>query len=179
MDAILDIIGELYDGPCEYVWEHALLWTRRELEKRKSKMGLINNSDLLRLLDPKNLNSNDIKDEVNTNNIYNNIKTRYKVALVDEFQDTDPVQLRLLKEAFGNRSSHLLLMIGDPKQAIYSFRGGSLKTYMKARETCDRIDLMNANYRSTKPLILILNKLFIDCLIRSNLSTQALQPCSQ
>ena len=45
-------------------------------------------------------------------------------------------------------------MIGDPKQAIYSFRGGSLNTYMKAREACDRIDLMNANYRSTKSLIL-------------------------
>jgi len=178
MKLILDIIGELYDSPSEYVWEHALLWTKRELEKRKSKKGLINYSDLLKLLDPKKLN-NKIKDEVNSNNIYNNLKNRYKVGLIDEFQDTDPVQLRLLKEAFGNRSTHLLLMIGDPKQAIYSFRGGSLNTYMKARETCDRIDLMNANYRSTKSLILILNKLFIDGLIRSNLSTQELNPCSQ
>ena len=83
--------------------------------------------------------------------------TRYKVGLIDEFQDTDPVQLRLLKEAFGNRSTHLLLMIGDPKQAIYSFRGGSLNTYMKARERCDRIDLMNTNYGSTKSLILLLS----------------------
>ena len=58
-------------------------------------------------------------------------------------------------------------MIGDPKQAIYSFRGGSLNTYMKAREDCDRIDLMNANYRSTKSLILTLNKLFLDGLILS------------
>ncbi len=179
MELILDIIGDLYDSPGEFVWEHALLWTKRELEKRKSKKGLINYSDLLKLLDPKNLNSNEIKDEVNTNNIYRNLEQRYKVALIDEFQDTDPVQLRLLKKAFGNRSSHLLLMIGDPKQAIYSFRGGSLNTYMKAREACDRIHLMNANYRSTKPLILTLNKLFLDGLIRSNLSTQELNPCSQ
>ena len=70
-------------------------------------------------------------------------------------------------------------MIGDPKQAIYSFRGGSLNTYMKAREACDQIHLMNANYRSTKSLILTLNKLFLDGLIRSNLSTQELNPCSQ
>ena len=179
MEPILDIIGDLYDSPGEFVWEHALLWTKRELEKRKSKKGLINYSDLLKLLDPKNQNSNAIKDEVNHNNIYKNLEQRYKVALIDEFQDTDPVQLRLLKKAFGNRSSHLLLMIGDPKQAIYSFRGGSLNTYMKAREACDQIHLMNANYRSTKSLILTLNKLFLDGLIRSNLSTQELNPCSQ
>ncbi|WP_413684170.1 UvrD-helicase domain-containing protein [Prochlorococcus sp. MIT 1011] len=179
MELILDTIGDLYDSPCEFAWEHALLWTKRELEKRKSKKGLINYSDLLKLLDPKNLNSNEIKDEVNPNNIYRNLEQRYKVALIDEFQDTDPVQLRLLKKAFGNRSSHLLLMIGDPKQAIYSFRGGSLNTYMKAREACDQIHYMNANYRSTKHLILSLNKLFLDGLIRSNLSTQELNPCSQ
>ncbi len=179
MKSVLDIIGDLYDSPGEFVWEHALLWTKRELEKRKSNKGLINYSDLLKLLDPNNQNSNGIKDGVNPNNIYINLKHRYKVALIDEFQDTDPVQLRLLKEAFGNQSTHLLLMIGDPKQAIYSFRGGSLNTYMKAREACDRIHLMNANYRSTKPLILSLNKLFLDGLIRSNLSTQELKPCSQ
>ncbi len=179
MRSILDIIGDLYDSPGEFVWEHALLWTKSELEKRKSKKGLINYSDLLKLLDPKKYHNNKIKNEANPNNIYKNLKLRYKVALIDEFQDTDPVQLRLLKEAFGNRSTHLLLMIGDPKQAIYSFRGGNLNTYMQARETCDRIDLMNANYRSTKSLILILNKLFLDGLIRSNLSTQELNPCSQ
>ena len=179
MKSILDTISDLYDSPSELVWEHALLWTKRELVKRKSKKGLINYSDLLKLLDPKKLNSNKVKDEVNPNNIFKNLKLRYKVALIDEFQDTDPVQLRLLIEAFGNRSTHLLLMIGDPKQAIYSFRGGSLNTYMKVRKTCDRIDLMNANYRSTKSLILILNKIFIDGLIRSNLSTQELNPCSK
>ncbi|WP_269625134.1 UvrD-helicase domain-containing protein [Prochlorococcus marinus] len=179
MMSTLDIIGDLYDGPGEFVWEHALLWTKRELEKRKSKKGLINYSDLLKLLDPKKLNSNGIKDEVKPNNIYKNLKLRYKAALIDEFQDTDPVQLRLLNEAFGNRSTHLLLMIGDPKQAIYSFRGGSLNTYMKAREACDQIHIMNSNYRSTKPLILTLNKLFLDGLIRSNLSTQELNSCSQ
>ena len=179
MNSILEIIGDLYDSPGEFVWEHALLWTKRELDRRKSKKGLINYSDLLKLLDPRIINSNKIHDKDNPNNIYKNLKLRYKVALIDEFQDTDPVQLRVLKEAFGNRSTHLLLMIGDPKQAIYSFRGGSLNTYMKVRETCDRIDLMNANYRSTKSLILILNKLFIDGLTRSNLSTQELNACSQ
>ena len=180
--SILDIIGDLFDSPSEFVWEHALLWTKKELEKRKASKGLINYSDLLRLLDPRpfnNNNNNNVTDNVNINNIYKNLRDRYKVALVDEFQDTDPVQLRILKEVFGNGLSHLFLMIGDPKQAIYSFRGGSLNTYIKARNTCDRIDLMNSNYRSTKSLILSLNKLFINGLIRSNLSTQLLNPCSK
>ncbi len=177
INSLLDCITDLYDSPSDFVWEHALLWTKKELKKRKSKKGLINYSDLLKLLDPRRLSKN--KDKINSNNIYKNLKSRYKVALIDEFQDTDPVQLRLLKEAFGNQSTHLLLMVGDPKQAIYSFRGGSLNTYMKARENCDRIDLMNANYRSTKSLIKILNKLFLDGLIRSNLPTQQLKSCSQ
>ena len=177
--SLLESIGDLYDSPGEYVWEHALSWTIRELEQRKAKKRIINYSDLLKLLDPQKLKANKNVDEINSNNIYKNLKNRYKVALIDEFQDTDPVQLRLLKEAFGNKSTHLLIMMGDPKQAIYSFRGGSLNTYMKAREKCDRIDLMNANYRSTKSLILLLNKLFLDGLKRSNLATQELKPCSK
>jgi len=178
--SLTESIADLYDGPGEYIWEHALLWTKTKLEERKSKKGIINYSDLLRLLDPEKTNSHKyIKDIKPSNNIYKNLKQRYKVALVDEFQDTDPVQLRLLKGIFGNKSTHLLLMIGDPKQAIYSFRGGCLNTYMKARENCDRIDIMNTNYRSTKSLILILNKLFIDGLIRSNITTQQLKPCSK
>ncbi len=111
--------------------------------------------------------------------IFNNLRNRYKVALIDEFQDTDPVQLRLLNEVFGNNRDHLLLMIGDPKQAIYSFRGGDLKTYMKAREKADRIDYMTKNYRTTKSLILILNKLFSEGLIRSELTAQEMLPCSK
>tara|TARA_B100000579_G_scaffold433114_1_gene451262 strand:+ start:4800 stop:8582 length:3783 start_codon:yes stop_codon:yes gene_type:complete len=178
-DSLLDSFSELYDGPGEYVWEHALSSLSIELKKRKSKKGVINYSDLLHLLDPRTLNEKKDKNKNSSIDIYKNLRHRYKVALIDEFQDTDPVQLRLLKEVFGNKSNHLLLMIGDPKQAIYSFRGGSLNTYMKAREKCDRIDFLNANYRSTKSLILILNKLFIEGLIRSKLTTQQLKPCSK
>ena len=173
---LTEIIGELYDSPCEYVWEHALLWISKELIIRKSKKNTITYSDLLRLMDPKK--SNTYTNKINTSNIYKDIKNRYKVALIDEFQDTDSVQLRILQEAFGNKSTHLLLMIGDPKQAIYSFRGGSLNTYLKAREQSDRIDLMSANYRSTKPLISILNKFFHEGLIRSRLPAKQLEPRS-
>tara|TARA_Y100001968_G_scaffold59471_1_gene50513 strand:+ start:7000 stop:10785 length:3786 start_codon:yes stop_codon:yes gene_type:complete len=176
---LFNSIVNLINSPAEFVWEHALLWTMRELEKRKAKNSIISYSDLLKSLDPINLKNNkEIEENINYN-IYVNLKKRYKAVLVDEFQDTDPVQLRLLEEAFGTKDRHLLLMIGDPKQAIYSFRGGSLNTYMKARRNCERIDLLDTNYRSTKSLILKLNKLFMNGLIRSNLSVEQLKPCSQ
>ncbi len=173
-------IAELIDSPKDFVWEHALTWINKEIEKRKHKNGIIIYSDLLKSLDPKRLLiGNNEKKFRKGKVIFNNLRHRYKVALIDEFQDTDPVQLRLLHEVFGNKGNHLLLMIGDPKQAIYSFRGGDLNTYMKAREKADRIDYMNKNYRTTKSLILILNKLFADGLIRSELTTQRMLPCSK
>ncbi len=173
-------IGELIDSPKDFVWEHAITWINKEIEKRKNKEGIIIYSDLLKSLDPKRLLIETNEKKVNKGKvIFNNLRHRYKVALIDEFQDTDPVQLRLLHEVFGKKKHHLLLMIGDPKQAIYSFRGGDLNTYMKARGKADRIDYMNKNYRATKSLILILNKFFGDGLIRSGLKTQKLLPCSK
>ena len=53
--------------------------------------------------------------------------------MVDEFQDTDPVQWQVIDRAFGGRST--VILIGDPKQAIYAFRGGDIFTYLKAERT--------------------------------------------
>ena len=61
------------------------------------------------------------------------LRARYRVVLVDEFQDTDPVQWTILREAFhGHRT---LVLIGDPKQAIYGFRGADVHAYLEARAT--------------------------------------------
>ena len=76
------------------------------------KKGILIYSDLLRSLDPKRLLFDNNNKKVNNGKvIFNNLRHRYKVALIDEFQDTDPVQLRLLHEVFGYKSNHLLLMI--------------------------------------------------------------------
>ena len=58
---------------------------------------------------------------------------RWPIVMVDEFQDTDPVQWKVIDRAFTDRST--LILIGDPKQAIYAFRGGDIVTYLKAAET--------------------------------------------
>ena len=59
------------------------------------------------------------------------LRERYRVALVDEFQDTDPVQWEIMRRAFGDGDATLVL-IGDPKQAIYAFRGADVYAYLDA-----------------------------------------------
>ncbi len=170
-------IAELFDSPAENTWNHALKWTLDALSERRQKNGLLSFGGLLRALDPGENNTN--KSNSNSNSISQitiRLRKRYKVALIDEFQDTDPSQWRLMKETFGNSSEHLMLMVGDPKQAIYRFRGGDLNTYMKAREEVDRIDILLDNFRATVPLMHGLNKLMAAGLTRSGLKVPELTP---
>lgn len=60
------------------------------------------------------------------------IRQRYPVAMIDEFQDTDPQQYRIFQKLYVGRPDCGLLLIGDPKQAIYAFRGADIFTYMRA-----------------------------------------------
>ena len=89
------------------------------------------------------------------------IRSRFPVALVDEFQDTDPIQYRIFSAIYP-RQEGCLLMIGDPKQAIYSFRGADIFTYIRARrETPDRARYtMTTNHRSSKAMVQAVNRLF-------------------
>ncbi len=79
------------------------------------------------------------------------IRARYKIVLVDEFQDTDPVQWEILERTFhGHRT---LVLIGDPKQAIYAFRGGDVVTYLLATESSTTKATLGTNWRSDRPLV--------------------------
>ena len=71
--------------------------------------------------------------------------------LVDEFQDTDPVQWAVLDRAFRGHST--LVLIGDPKQAIYAFRGGDIFTYLQAEEAGRHHPDAATNWRSDSPLV--------------------------
>ncbi|WP_119716881.1 UvrD-helicase domain-containing protein [Cognatilysobacter tabacisoli] len=82
------------------------------------------------------------------------LRAQYAVALVDEFQDTDARQWRIFERAFGAGSGAPgLFVIGDPKQAIYGFRGGDVETYLAARATADEAPPLAANFRS-RPAVL-------------------------
>jgi len=90
------------------------------------------------------------------------IQQQYPVALVDEFQDTDPWQYGALSRIYAesDRPDSSLIMIGDPKQAIYSFRGADLNTYLKAREQARAIHTLSGNFRSTPGLVAAVNHVF-------------------
>ncbi|VXA98568.1 RecBCD enzyme subunit RecB [Pseudomonas sp. 8AS] len=86
------------------------------------------------------------------------LRTQYPLALIDEFQDTDPVQYQIFDRIY--REGGDLCFVGDPKQAIYAFRGADLATYLTARDAAARRYDLPFNYRSTPPLIDALNRLF-------------------
>ncbi|MCA9784769.1 MAG: UvrD-helicase domain-containing protein, partial [Candidatus Cloacimonetes bacterium] len=89
------------------------------------------------------------------------LRERYRAALVDEFQDTDPVQWDILSKIFPAGSP--LVLVGDPKQAIYAFRGGDVYAYLRARrenEARARSARLETCHRSDAPLLAAFNRLF-------------------
>ncbi|WAJ71456.1 exodeoxyribonuclease V subunit beta [Catenovulum adriaticum] len=89
------------------------------------------------------------------------LNTLFPVALVDEFQDTDAAQYQILDCLYPKSDiQHCLMMIGDPKQAIYGFRGGDIFTYLKARDAADFKWVMDTNWRSMAGVVTGYNRLF-------------------
>ena len=86
------------------------------------------------------------------------VREKFPVALVDEFQDTDPVQYEIFQTLYSDPPS-LLFLIGDPKQAIYSFRGADIFTYMGAARHARKI-MLERNWRSAPKLVNAVNTLF-------------------
>ncbi len=86
------------------------------------------------------------------------LSERFRVVLVDEFQDTDPQQWAFLRAGFHGRST--MMLIGDPKQAIYRFRGGDIETYSAAKRSADRIQRLVVNYRSDAAVVAGVEMLF-------------------
>lgn len=89
------------------------------------------------------------------------IREQFPVAMIDEFQDTDPVQYSSFGAIYLDRENTGLFMIGDPKQAIYAFRGADIHTYLKARQdTKGHHYTLDKNYRSTQPMVAAVNQVF-------------------
>lgn len=90
------------------------------------------------------------------------LSEKYPLALVDEFQDTDPIQYGIFRRIYGNRKDKALFMIGDPKQAIYGFRGADIFTYLEAKSDADEQQSyhLDYNYRSNSRMIEGVNEVF-------------------
>jgi exodeoxyribonuclease V beta subunit len=88
------------------------------------------------------------------------VRQRYHAALIDEFQDTDPLQYAIFRRIYADGEAPLLF-VGDPKQAIYSFRGADVFAYLDARGIAgDQIHTLARNWRSDPSLIQALNDFF-------------------
>jgi exodeoxyribonuclease V beta subunit len=89
------------------------------------------------------------------------MRSKYRAALIDEFQDTDQIQYKIFKSVFKEGSMPLFL-IGDPKQAIYSFRGADIFAYLEAKEDVpdEQHHTMEFNWRSSERLVEAVNLLF-------------------
>jgi exodeoxyribonuclease V beta subunit len=89
------------------------------------------------------------------------LRQQYPVAMIDEFQDTDTIQYQIFKFIYMSVETTSLTLIGDPKQAIYSFRGGDIFTYMQARQL-PGVNLfgLQTNWRSQPSLVEAINTLF-------------------
>jgi exodeoxyribonuclease V beta subunit len=126
---------------------------RAEMERRKRRLGILSYDDLLgRLADALDPASADGGTAVGAR-----MRERWKVVLVDEFQDTDPVQWQVLERAFGSGSSgsqaEAMVLVGDPKQAIYAFRGGDVVAYLDAARHATTRATLGSNWRSDAPLV--------------------------
>ena len=114
-----------------------------EVERRKRRLGILSYDDLLsRLASALEEPDSPARDRM---------RARWKVVLVDEFQDTDPVQWAVLDRAFSHHAT--MVLIGDPKQAIYAFRGGDIQSYLAARDTAGTMRTLATNHRSDAPLV--------------------------
>ena len=154
-ERLLQIQGEL-----EKVFEKRLLglkaalflYAENELARRKEEKNVQSFDDLL-------LKLHRALKEKGGEYLANAVRKKFRAALIDEFQDTDPVQYAIFKKVFGSREGTLFL-IGDPKQAIYGFRGADIFAYMKARKDVAFQHTLIENWRSEPRLIAAINAVF-------------------
>ncbi len=128
---------------------------RVELARRKQELAQLYYDDLLTLLDT-------ALDEPGGRQLAKSISRRFPAVMVDEFQDTDPLQYRIFSRIYAADPEAALFLIGDPKQAIYGFRGADIFTYIQARRQTppEKRFTMTTNYRSTTPMVSSVNRLF-------------------
>jgi exodeoxyribonuclease V beta subunit len=133
-----------------------LLHLRDELKQKKEDLQVLSYDDLLlRLRDA-------LFDEQRGKALADKLRDSYPIAMVDEFQDTDPSQYDIFRKIYSNEQQSALFMIGDPKQSIYSFRGADVFSYLKAKKDASKQNTfgLSRNFRSTPRLIEGLNTLF-------------------
>lgn len=143
--------------PDAAVLQHAAQWVGARFEEEKRRRAEMGFDDMLLRLDAA-LQSD------GGERLATLIRDQFPVALIDEFQDTDPVQYRIFESIYrieDNNPECGLFLIGDPKQAIYAFRGADIYTYLRARQaTTGRLHTLGTNFRSSHGMVSAVNHVF-------------------
>ncbi|TBV12320.1 exodeoxyribonuclease V subunit beta [Stutzerimonas kirkiae] len=143
--------------PAEAALRHAAAKVARRFDEEKRQRAEMGFDDMLSRLD-------DALHSDSGERLAGVIRRQFPVALIDEFQDTDPLQYRIFDRIYRVEENHAdsgLFMIGDPKQAIYAFRGADIHTYLRARRaTRGRHYDLDTNFRSSQPMVAAVNHLF-------------------
>ena len=137
----------------DLVIARALVEVRDAVRKEKRLRALLGFDDLLSRLD-------EALQQPGGALLADTIRGRFPVALIDEFQDTDPQQYRIFRTLYLNQPELALLLIGDPKQAIYAFRGADIFTYLRARSEVSAHYTLDTNWRSSPGMVQSVNRLF-------------------
>ncbi|MCQ4347923.1 exodeoxyribonuclease V subunit beta [Pseudomonas stutzeri] len=143
--------------PAEPALRHAAAWIGRRFDQEKRRRAEMGFDDMLARLDAALQGDNGAR-------LAEVIRKQFPVALIDEFQDTDPLQYRIFDTVYrveADATETGLFLIGDPKQAIYAFRGADIHTYLRARRaTAGRHESLDTNFRSSRALVDAVNRVF-------------------
>lgn len=145
-------LSELYNRSLLALQRDFLLWRESEASKRKARQNLRTYDDLL----------SEVASAVTSPSgagLLQALQTSYQAILIDEFQDTDPIQYAIFSTLCPD-ARRTLFLIGDPKQAIYSFRGADIFTYLAASRHVEHHYTLGVNYRSATALVDAVSSLF-------------------
>jgi len=147
-----DHLAEWHAQALEQLRYELLEYLRTQLPERKRQAGLLAFDDLLISLQQALLDRPALAEQ---------LRQQYPVALIDEFQDTDPVQYQVFEAIYAHTAGQLYY-VGDPKQAIYGFRGADIYTYLQAASSVEheRQYTLDKNFRSQPRLLEAFNQLY-------------------
>ncbi|SOE64530.1 DNA helicase/exodeoxyribonuclease V, beta subunit [Burkholderia sp. YR290] len=158
-EALVSLSAELAALPDAHsdLLSHAARWVADLFAAEQSRRAQMGFDDLLTRLD-------EALRGANGGRLAEIVRKQFPVALIDEFQDTDPVQYRIFDTVYqpgDDAPSNALILIGDPKQAIYAFRGADIYTYLAARRSCGaQLHTLATNFRSTQAMVDATNHCF-------------------
>jgi len=144
-------LGSYFELKLKKIYINLIEYLNKTFPEEKSNQSIMDFSDmLLKVYDALNPGNPPFSDAV---------QQQYKLALIDEFQDTDPIQIKIFEQLFTDSDVYY---VGDPKQSIYKFRGADIYAYYQATSKEKNIikSTLKKNFRSTRPMIDSINALF-------------------